>query len=127
MVSTEKKFDIIANLYRELIRQFLILHKIKEVVCKDTKEHFFDRIVVLDDGTLNVYNHGLRTPWKHLYFDFTCDFAQCIAKMEHDLYLQERRGKHNNYDFTFNDEYEEPVLIDIKELEEECLATQGRL
>lgn len=116
MVVTEKNFDIIANLYRQLITQFLILHNIKMVVCKDTKEHFFDKIVVID-GMLNVYSHGLSTPWKHLYFDFTCDFAQCLAKMEHDLYLQERKGKHENYDFTFNEHYKEPVLFDISELE----------
>lgn len=127
MVVTEKNFRIIADLYCEILKQFLILNKIKEVICKDTKEHFFDRIVVMDDGTLNVYNYGFKTPWHGLHFDFTCDYAQCLAKMEHDLYLQERRGKHDNYDFIFNEQYEEPVLFSIKELEEECLETQGRL
>lgn len=127
MVVTNKNFETIATLYRQLIVQFLIVHKIKEVICKDTKEHFFDRIVLLDDNTINVYDYGFKTPWTNLYFDFTCDYAQCLAKMEHDLFLQERKGKHENYDFIFNDEYEEPILINIKDLEEECLATQGRL
>ena len=34
--------------YRELIKSFLIENNIKEVICKDTKEHFFDKIIVTD-------------------------------------------------------------------------------
>ena len=90
--------------YRELIKSFLTENNIKEVVCTDTKEHFFDRIVVSDKQKhiIKVYSHGLtETTWDNLYFDFTCDYAQCLAKMEHDLFLQTRNGQHNNYNFIF--------------------------
>ena len=45
MVVTENKFNKLSEMYENLIKQFLILHNVKEVVCTDTKEHFFDRIV----------------------------------------------------------------------------------
>ena len=42
MVSTEKGFYEIANLYNELFAKFFELHKIKKVVCTDMKEHFLE-------------------------------------------------------------------------------------
>ena len=87
------------------------------------KEHFFDKIIVTDkeNRIIKVYTDGLKeTTFSNLSFHFTCDYAQCIAKMEHDLFLQTRNGKHNNYDFIFDNDYIKPKLIpleDIKDLD----------
>lgn len=105
--------------YRELIKTFLIENNIKEVTCKDTKEHFFDKIVVSDKTKrqIKAYRHGLtETTWDNLYFDFTIDYAQCLAKMEHDLFMQTRNGKHNNYNFIFDEDYIKPTLIPIEDI-----------
>ena len=119
MVSTEKGFSEIADLYNELIVKFLMVHKISEVVCSDNVEHFFDRIVMGKDGVMVVYKYGFKsTTFDRLYFDFTCDYAKCISNMEHDLFLQVRNGKHDKYTFTFNDEYVEPILFDCSEIDE---------
>lgn len=109
--------------YREVVRKFLVLNYVKEVVCTDTNEHFFDRILVDENGTLKVYKYGLKeTTWDNLYFDFACDYAVCLANMEKDLYMQERRGKHEKFTFTFNDKYMQPILFsakDVDDMEEE--------
>lgn len=105
--------------YRELIKTFLIENNIKEVICKDIKEPFFDRIVVSDktQRQIKVYRHGLtETTWDNLYFDFTIDYAQCLAKMEHDLFMQTRNGEHNNYNFIFDEDYIKPTLIPIEDI-----------
>ena len=94
--------------YRELIKSFLIENNIKEVICKDTKEHFFDKIIVTDkeNRIIKVYTTDglIEITWNNLYLDFTCDYAQCIAEMEHDLYKQKRNIQHNNYNFIFDED-----------------------
>lgn len=105
--------------YQELVKTFLVENDIKEVVCKDTNEHFFDKIIVTDKEKriIKVYAHGLtETTWDNLHFNFTCDYAQCLAKMEHDLFLQTRQGKHKNYNFIFDDDYIKPTLIPINDI-----------
>lgn len=109
----------IKDLYKELVKTFLIENNIKEVICKDTKEHFFDKIIVTDkeNRIIKVYTYGLKeTTFSNLSFHFTCDYAQCIAKMEHDLFLQTRNGKHNNYDFIFDNDYIKPKLIPLQDI-----------
>ena len=94
--------------YRELIKSFLIENNIKEVICKDTKEHFFDKIVVTDKENRFIKVHTtdelIEITWNNLYLHFTCDYAQCIAKMEHDLFQQTRNMQHNNYNFIFDED-----------------------
>lgn len=102
MVVTEKNFDKLAKMYEALIIQFFALHGIKSVVCTDTNEHYFDRIVVAENGSIKVFNHGFtNTTWDNLYLDFTADYAKCLSNMEHDLYLQQRNGEHNMYSFEY--------------------------
>lgn len=102
MMFTHNNFTLLCNMYQALIRQFLILNNIKSVVCTDDKEHFFDRIVVAENGTIKVFSHGLEsTFWDSLYFDFTSDYAVCLANMEKDLFMQERQGAHDKFTFTF--------------------------
>lgn len=116
MVVTEKDFRKLADLYDSIITQFLILHNVREVICTDTKEHFFDRIVVDENGSLKVFDDGfIKTTWSKLYFDYTCDYAVCLANMEKDLFMQTRKGKHEKYTFIFNDNYQEPTLITMEE------------
>ena len=106
MVVTDRNFEKLASMYCELIKQFLVLHHVIEVVCNDAEEHFFDRIVVQNNNALNVFKYGFNTPsFDTLLFDFTCDYAQCLAKMEHYLYLQKSRGKKDGdlYTFTFDE------------------------
>ncbi len=104
MVVTENKFSKLTELYQTLIKQFLILHNVKEVICTDTKEHFFDRIVVPENGSIKVFRHGFTTTtWDNLYFDFTCDYAVCLANMEKDMFMQQRNGKHEKFNFIFNE------------------------
>ncbi len=109
----------IKELYNELVKTFLIENNIKEVICKDMKEHFFDKIIVTDkeNRIIKIYDNGLtEITFKKLTFHFTCDYAQCIAKMEHDLFHQTRKGKHNNYDFIFDKDYIEPILIPLEDI-----------
>ena len=104
MVVTEKNFDKLAGMYEALIIQFLILNNVKEVVCTDTNEHYFDRIVVAENGSIKVFSHGFTTTtWDNLYFDFTCDYAVCLANMEKDMFMQQRNGKHDKFNFIFNE------------------------
>lgn len=102
MVVTETQFELIAPLYRQLIFQTLKFHGVSEVRCENKVEHYFDRLVVKDDG-LDVYKYGLKKPLDNLYFDFTNDYARCLCYIEDDLYLAIRNGKpmHEMY-FTFN-------------------------
>ena len=103
MVVTEKRFHEIADMYSALINKFFEVHNIEKVVCTDENEHFFDRIDVVSKDKINVYSHGLVTPFSGLLFDFTCDYAKCLSDMEHDLYLQERDGNHEKYTFYFKE------------------------
>jgi hypothetical protein len=105
MVSTEKNFDMLSTLYRELIRQTMILNGIKEIRCENEKEHFFDRLVLEEDGSVSAYCHGFEKPWRNLYFDFTMDYATCLCYIEHDLFLVQRKGKsERGMIFVFNEQ-----------------------
>ena len=50
----------IKELYNELVKTFLIENNIKEVICKDMKEHFFDKIIVTDKENciIKIYDNG---------------------------------------------------------------------
>lgn len=100
MAVTEKNFDKIQKMYQKLICLFFAINGIKEVVCTDIKEHFFDCIVVKENGKITVFKHQLtNTYWIKLYFDFTIDYANCIANMEKKLLLQHRNEISNKYKF----------------------------
>jgi len=104
MVSTEKDFKVLADLYSELVKKTLQLHNVKEMRCVATKEHFFDRIVITDDGRMEVCKYNLSKPFEWLSYDFTVDFSQCLVNIEHDLFLAQRKGKpERGMIFTFND------------------------
>lgn len=85
------------ELYRQLFVSVLLRENVLEVVCNDTKEHYFDRVVVNSDGTINVYSHGLKEPFNGLYFDFDLDYAKLLYYIEEDLYAIRHGGisKHN--------------------------------
>lgn len=105
MVSTQKDFEKLATLYMEILKQVMKLHNVKEVahVRNTTKEHFFDRIVLTEDEKLEVYKYGLERPFDSLHYDFTVDYATCLAYIEHDLYLAQRKGKaERGMKFKFN-------------------------
>ena len=64
--------------YRELIKSFLIENNIKEVICKDTKEHFFDKIIVTDkeNHIIKVYTTDelIEITWNNLLFQQTRNY-----------------------------------------------------
>ena len=64
--------------YRELIKSFLIENNIKEVICKDTKEHFFDKIIVTDkeNRIIKVYTTDelIEITWNNLLFQQTRNY-----------------------------------------------------
>lgn len=102
MVCTQKNFDKLASAYSEVLLQTLRLHNVCEVWCECENPHFFDHIV-LNDGGMLVYNHGLKTPWKGLFFDFTVDYAKCLGNIEEDLYLASHHAQpKNGMIFKFN-------------------------
>ena len=83
------------------------------------KEHFFDKIVVSDKKRrqIKVYTSGTyKLTFDNLYFHFTCDYAQCLAKMEHDLFMQTRKARHYNYDFIFDEDYVKPTLFSVEDI-----------
>lgn len=108
---TSEFFKDFKESYKALITKFLVYNNIEKVVCKDKKNHFFDYIEVKEDETLVVHhkytivdtNKEIDETYSHLLFDFTLDYAYCLADMEQDLFLQERQGKHDKYDFFFRD------------------------
>lgn len=64
----------IKDLYKELVKTFLIENNIKEVICKDIKEHFFDKIIVTDkeNRIIKVYIDGLKDiTFSNLLFNFS--------------------------------------------------------
>ena len=68
----------IKNLYKELVKTFLIENNIKEVICKDTKEHFFDKIIVTDkeNRIIKVYTTDelIEITWNNLLFQQTRNY-----------------------------------------------------
>ena len=97
------------ELYRQLFVSVLLRENISEVVCNNimTNEHYFDRVVVNSDGSISVYSHGLKEPFKGLYFDFDLDYAKLLSYIEEDLFLVTRGGisKHG-FVFKFQPETE---------------------
>jgi hypothetical protein len=92
MVTTELGFKVLRERYQSLIHITLFLHDVKEVICENDKEHFFDRIVIEDDK-LQVYKYGLKKPYDFLSYDFTNDYARCLSYIEDSLYAMQRGGK----------------------------------
>ena len=92
MVTTELGFKVLQERYQSLIHITLFLHNVREVICENDKEHFFDRIVIEDDR-LQVYKYGLKKPYDFLSYDFTNDYARCLSYIEDSLYAMQRGGK----------------------------------
>ena len=88
------------ELYRQLFVSVLLRENVLEVVCNNTKEHYFDRVVVNSDGTIEVYSHGLKKPFTSLGFDFDLDYAKLLFYIEEDLYAV-RRGGISGHGFTY--------------------------
>lgn len=88
------------ELYRQLFVSVLLRENVLEVVCNNTKEHYFDRVVVNSDGTIEVYSHGLKKPFTSLGFDFDLDYAKLLFYIEEDLYAV-RRGGISGHGFVY--------------------------
>ena len=92
------------NLYRQLIENVLRTYDVKSVVAENvTGPKFFDKVEVVENG-IKIYECGLSEPSDNFYFDYTCDFANCLATLEDEIYMQRRNGKsQHGYTVTFND------------------------
>ena len=99
MTIVEKNFNQLSDNYNAMILAFLKAHNVVKVVCNDDKEPFFDTIRVEENG-LKVFKYN-GISFNKLYFDFSLDYAKCLANMELALFLQQRNGKNNKYTFTF--------------------------
>lgn len=104
------------DLYRQLINQVLIENNVESIIrIAEVKEEFFDRIEVNANGTLNVYRHGMRTPFSNFFYDFTCDFARCLSYIEDEIYMQKRAGKpQHGYKVIFKETQGEPGAMNKK-------------
>jgi hypothetical protein len=91
------------ELYRQLFVSVLLRENISEVVCNNTKEHYFDRIVVNSDGSISVYSHGLKKPFNGLFFDFDVDYAKLLWYIEQDLFLIHHGVKSINFEYSFKE------------------------
>lgn len=80
------------ELYRQLFVSVLLRENISEVVCNNTKEHYFDRVVVNSDGSISVYSHGLEKPLNGIFFDFDLDYSKLLYYIEEDLYAIRHGG-----------------------------------
>lgn len=80
-------------MYRDLLSAVLLREGVVEVVCKNNVEHYFDRVLVSDDGILDVYSGGISQPLDGFYFDFHIDYAKLLWYIEEDLFLIRHRGK----------------------------------
>ena len=80
------------ELYRQLLVSVLLRENVVEVVCTNDKEHYFDRLVISQDGGIKAYRHGLVKPFSHLYFDFDLDYANLLYYIEQDLDAVRRGG-----------------------------------
>ena len=103
------------ELYRQLFVSVLLRENISEVVCNNTKEHYFDRVVVNSDGSISVYSHGLKEPFKGLYFDFDLDYAKLLSYVEEDLFLVTRGGI-SKHDMVYKFQPETELRIRVRNL-----------
>lgn len=90
-------------MYRDLLSAVLVREGVVEVVCKNKCEPYFDRVLVSDDGILEVYSSGLSQPLDGFYFDFNIDYAKLLWYIEEDLFLIRHKGKSiHQMEYRFN-------------------------
>jgi len=100
------------ELYCQLFVSVLLRENISEVVCNNTKEHYFDRVVVNSDGSISVYSHGLKEPLNDLYFDFDVDYAKLLWYIEEDLYAI-RHGGISKHGFVYKFQPETELYMKV--------------
>ena len=90
------------QMYRNLIRQTLMENKVKTVINTNPKTpRFFDKIEINDNSDIKVFKDmnidgkTITLDWDNFYFDFTLDFAHCLAFLEDAIFLQQRGGNHD--------------------------------
>lgn len=91
------------ELYRQLFVSVLLRENVLKVVCNNTKEHYFDCVVVNSDGSMSVYHHGLDKPLNGLFFDFDVDYAKLLWYVEQDLFLIHHGGNSINFEYSFKE------------------------
>lgn len=80
-------------MYRDLLSAVLLREGVVEVVCKNKVEHYFDRVLVRDDGILDVYSDGMSHSFDGFHFHFHIDYAKLLWYIEEDLFLISHGGK----------------------------------
>ena len=103
------------ELYRQLFVSILLRENVLEVVCNNTKEHYFDHVVVNSDGTISVYKYGLSEPFNSLYYDFELDYSKLLFYIEEDLYAI-RHGGISSHGFTYKFQPETELYMKVWKL-----------
>jgi hypothetical protein len=107
MTSTDKRFDKIAECYKETLKAFLTENHIKRV--DFIKGNFSKRYthLIVNNNDIYLYVKGLRCPVNNFLFDFTLDYAYLLAQLEDDLFYVERNSMPQNgfnVKFTFTED-----------------------
>ena len=96
------------KLYNELIYNVLVSEQVEKIVCnrKEGDNRFFDNLSVdREKECVIVHRYGLEMDLVGFCFDFTLDFATCLAQIEKAIFLANRRAKETaGLDITFSKE-----------------------
>lgn len=94
--------DDLHRLYESVLKAFLVANNVDEVICTDSKEHFFDKLHMDDNGNLHVEKYdGIH--FNALLFDFSWDYARCMEHLECDLWRLQHGDNTKYFVFTFKD------------------------
>lgn len=95
------------KLYRQLLTSVLLRENVVEVVCTADEAHYFDKLVVNQDGSIKVYYEGLEQPLSHIFLELDLRYAKLLYYIEEDLRAVKRGGvsKHG-LSFKFKSETE---------------------
>lgn len=106
----------IKKLYNELIYNLLVEEQVEKIVCyrKYDNDRFFDNLYVdKDKGVVIVHRGNIDMDFEGFHFDFTIDYADCLAQIERGLY-HANRGSNNAVGlyFTFSKEKQDYINND---------------
>jgi hypothetical protein len=81
------------NLYEQTLIQFLTENQIKSVwfIRGDFEKVIYS--IEMEDGVMKVQKKGWKTPFNHLYFDFSVDYANLLAVVEREFFLHIRNSQ----------------------------------
>ena len=78
--------ETLKNLYNQLIYNLLVEEQVEKIVCyrKYDNDRFFDNLYVDKDKGVVIVHRGM--DFEGFHFDYTIDYADCLAQIERGLY-----------------------------------------